>query len=430
MRDPKAPLNQIAVSAYAAETAVNTEQTLDLSLLAQQSDIIQPEFRRESNADEMTGKEEPDTIYDMGKTVAGALTFPKAQPQHFAFLCAYGLGAISSAAAGASGYQHTITPIDGDVDASRGLPCFTAAQRYGETIFKERFASMFVNSVTARFARDAWVEINAQIMGTGKTTVSITEESITEADDSTSLTLAANAVAGGAGAGNAAARLDSIHSIRVELTEDVWTDVAFSAVSDATPAVITITAPGVSGSDFTYKVLYAAAETAWMTFPARVSQTPLRVSETTLNIGGTWNGTTFAGGSEMGCEVNSIEWNLNNNGQIEFCFGTDGAYASRYYREGRTQTIALDHELRDYIVRNYIDQNSTFGVYILAQGDEYEAGHNYQVELIFPKVAVLSAPISANGKRLAEAGDLIVLEDDTYGSVIVKVKDLVENYAA
>jgi len=52
------------------------------------------------------------------------------------------------------------------------------------------------------------------------------------------------------------------------------------------------------------------------------------------------------------------------------------------------------------------------------------------VEIIFPKVALLSAPLSVDGKRVAEAGDMVPLEDDTYGSVIAKVKNLQETYAA
>ncbi len=426
MRSTRANFNQIAVSAYARETAINTFADLDLSLLAQLSDIITTEFIRENNADEMTGKEEADTIYSLGKTAALGLNFQKAQPQHFALLYAFALGSVTSAAAGSTGYEKTITPLSADLDVYRSLPSLTAAQRYGKTVFKERFASLFVDSVTAKFARDAWVEISAQLKGTGKSETSIIEESVTAAENATPLTLAANAVAGS----SAAERLDAVHAIRVELSAGVWTDVAFSAVSAAAPADITITAPGVGTGTRTYKVLYAPAELAWMTFPARVSQTPLRVSKVTLVVGGTWNGTDLGGGRTLACEVNSIEHTLNNNGQIEFCIGTDGAYASRYFREGRTQTLSLDRELRDYIIRNYIDQNETFAASILAEGAEYEFGHNYQVMMIFPKLGVLSAPISVNGKRLAERGDLAVLEDDTYGSVIVKVKDLEQYYAA
>lgn len=425
-RSIRANHNIVAVSAYNQETAINTEQTLDLSLLAEVGNIIALEPRRETNADELTGKEEADTIYSLGNTSKLSLNFPKAQPQHFAFLFAYGLGTVASAAAG-TGYAKTITPIDGDLDTeSRSLPSFTAAQRLGKTVGKERFASMFVNGITATFSRDDWVKVSGDIIGTGKHETSITEESITAAENATSLTLAANAVAGS----TAQERLDAIHQIRCETSTGIWEEVEFSAVSSATPAEITITAPGVTTDNKTYKVLYAPAEVAWMTMPSRVSETPLRVSEMTFMAGGKWDGSDFQGGRELASEVNSITYNLSNNGKCSFGLGGGGTYANRYWRDGRTQTITLDREFRDYIMRNYMDQNETFGVSILAEGAEFDTGHNYGVQIILPKVGLLKAPLSASGKKLAEKGELQVLQDDTYGSAIVIVKNLAQYYAA
>ena len=64
------------------------------------------------------------------------------------------------------------------------------------------------------------------------------------------------------------------------------------------------------------------------------------------------------------------------------------------------------------------------------KGDEFDTGHKYTVELVFPQLGVLSAPLSTTNKRVAEAGDLQVLEHATYGSVIARVKNLVATYAA
>lgn len=424
MRSIRAKHNMIAVSAGTAETAINTEQTLDLSLLAAIDNIITLSPRRETNADEATGKEEPDTVYDMGKTSALQLMFAKAQPQHFAFLYAYALGEVATTAAG-DGYLHTITPIDGDLEVERSQPSFTAAQRMGKTIARERFASMFINSLSALFSKDSFCQVSGEAVGTGKYDSSITEESITAAENVTELTLAANGVSGA----DAAGRLDAVHQIKVELSSGVWTEVEFSAVSAATPAVITISAPGVGTDDRTFKVLYAPADEGWMTFPSRVVETPLRVSELVFTLGGTWNGSSFAGGKDIGAEINSIEHKFANNGAVEFTPGAGGSYASRYFRDGREQTLVLDREFRDYIIRNHMDENDTFGARILAEGAEFDTGHNYGVDIIFPKLGVLEAPISVNGKRLGEKGDMIVLEDDTYGSVIVKVKNLQTGYA-
>ena len=414
-----------AVSANLRETAINTEKTLDTTVLCALGDIINLERRRESNANEATGKEEPDTLYDLGTLANGSFNFEKAQPQHIAFLAAYGLGSCASAAAG-SGYQHTITPIAGDLDGSRSLPSFTAAQRLGNNVLRRLFASMFVDSLTATFARDSWVKIAGSLKGTGKYTNNVTEETVSAAGNATSLTLAALAVQGA----DAPTRLQNVQRIRVNLTGSVWTEVAYSAVSGATPAVITITSAGGGAGPFNYKILYIPAEAGWMTFPARINETPLRISQMTLNVGGVWTGSAFSGGRALQAEMKQVEWSLQNNLQVQFVPGAGGTYASRAIRDGRAQKLKLDREFREYILQQHMDDNDTMGVYILVEGAIYDTPHKYQAEFIFPKVGVLNAPVSVDGKRLAEAGDLQILEDDTYGSVIVKVKNLQATYAA
>lgn len=424
MRSYRAQHNLFAVSANNAETAINTVQTLDTTMLVAMGDICNLEPRRESNEDEANGYEEADTIYDLGATAGMTMNFERAQPQHFAFLMAYALGSVSTAAAG-SGYAHTITPIANDLDASRSVPSFTGAQRLGATVLKRRFGSMFVDSLTATFARDNWCKISGAIKATGLVADNITEETIAALDNATSLTLAANGVQGS----DAATRLDNVHSIKVNLSGDVWTDVTYTVVSAATPAVITIADPGGAGDSKNYKVLYIPTEAAWATFPARVTETPLRVSDMSLTVGGNWNGSAFSGGHAMNTELESIEWSFQNNLQVEFVPGGAGSYADRCFRDGRMQTLRLTRELRDYILQNYIDSNETFGIEILAEGAEYDSPHMYTVHLVFPKCAVISSPISVNGKRLAEAGDLRVLEDATYGSVWAQVKNLQATYA-
>lgn len=418
--------NLIAVSANNKETAINTEQALDTAMLCALGDMINLMPRREHNGDEATGYEEPDSIYDLGALTEAVFNFEKAQPQHFAFLLAYALGSVSTAAAG-SGYKHTITPIDGDLDAARSVPSFTAAQRYGKTVMKRRFASCFVDAITATFSRDSWCRISGNIKGTGKKTESIIKETVAAAGNATQLTLAANAVAGT----TAAARLANVHSIKVELSPGVWTNVVFTAVSDATPAVITIVDPGGEASpEVDYKILYAPEESDWMTFPARVDETPLRVAGVTLNVGGKWSGSAFAGGRSLSAEVKQIEWSFNNNLEVQFVPGGSDTYASRAIRTGRAQKITLDREFREFIMQQHIADNDTFGLYIKAEGALYDETYKYQVEIVFPKVAVIAAPLSVDNKRLAEVGDLQVLEDATYGSVVVMVQNLQDAYAA
>ena len=423
MRNYRSATNLLAVSAAAKETAINTEQTMGLSLLADTGDVLVLDKRRDNNAKEMTGKEEPDTVYDLGQTSSGKLTFNKAQPQHFAFLSAYALGSLATGPAG-TGYQHVITPIPWDLDENRSLPSFTAAQRFGQTVLKRRFASMFVDSMAATFSKDDWCKLTASLKGTGKYTDNVVEEVISAAGNATTLTLAANGVEGA----TAAVRLDNVQRIRVELAPGVWTEVAYSVVSATTPAAVTITSPGGTVTPVNYRVLYIPVESGWMAFPSRIAETPLRVAQMTLKMGGAWSGTAFTGGKTLAGSVKSVEWTVNNGLAIEFVPGSGGAYASKCFRPARTQTLKLNKEFRDYILEQHILANDTFGFYILAEGALYDATNKYQVEIIFPKVAVLTAPQSIDGQVLAQAGDLQVLQDDTYGSVIVRVQNLQATY--
>lgn len=424
-RNYMATNNAIAVSANLMETAINTEQTLDTTMLWNLASLIDIDPRRQNNDNEAHGKEEVDTIYDRGKLSIWPAAHDMAQPQNIAFLMAYAMGNVVTTAQG-DGYKHVITPIAGSLDAGRDNPSFTAAQRYGNQVGKRRFASMFVDSVTTNFSRDSFLKISGSVKGTGKYTDNVITETVSAAGNAASLTLAANAVHGS----DAATRLANVQRIRVLLTAGVYTEVAYSAVSSATPAVITITPAGGSATPVNYEILYIAAETGWMTFPSRVNETPLEIAQTVFNVGGTWSGSAFAGGRSLSYEIKSLEHTFNNNGEVQFVPGAGGTYGGRYQRGGRMQTIKLDREFREFILQQHMKDNDTFGIDILARGALYDATYYYQAEYIFPKVAVLKAPISVDGKRLAEAGDLQVLEDDTYGSAIVIVQNLQATYAA
>ena len=99
MRDSRANLNLMAVSLSARETAMNTPQTLSHSIMVDVGDYLNVDVRRENNAGEANGKEEPDLIYDNGATASGSINFNKLQPHQAGLILAYGLGSVSTAAA-------------------------------------------------------------------------------------------------------------------------------------------------------------------------------------------------------------------------------------------------------------------------------------------------------------------------------------------
>jgi hypothetical protein len=370
MKNYIARLNQYCISAQLKETALNTEQTLDTSIYADIGTVLDVTNRREDNMDELSGLEEADKVYDLGAIVEGVtLKFPKARAEDFGFGLAYGLGSCTPSAYG-TGFHNAILPL-ADLDH----PHFTAAGRFGKTIFKRRLASLFVDTLKATFAKDSWAALELGIRGTGKYTDSITKEVVNAAYNATSLTLDTNGVQGA----TAAERLDNVHRIRcVVPTTEEWKEVVYTAVSAATPAIITIVAPGVAATMVDYEILYAPTEAGWMTFPAMQAESPLRVTDLVLKLGGKWSGSEFLGGRTLGPEINSLEYNLNNQQLVEYRIGGTGQYANYGVRQGRIQTLKLDRELRDFILKQAIKDNEYFGASLVATGAEFETGKNYK----------------------------------------------------
>ena len=418
--------NLLAVSATRQETALNQEQEMDTTFLVDLNTVLNYRALKAANRDEITGKEEADRLYDLGGTVAGSLAFSRAQPQHFAFLLAYALGEVSTVPAGTSGYRHVIRPRLGEVDVSRSNPSFTAAMRFGRQVMKRRFASCFVDQVRVEFAKDGWAKITGMVKGTGKVAENTEVEEVTAAGDADSLTLAANGVEGS----SAAERLANVQAVKVlNPATQAWDEVNYTGVSGDTPAEITISPPGVSGSSTSFRIYYVPRESGWMNFPDRVEEPPLKVSRLTVNLGGRWNGSSFTGGYHLAAELRRVRWNFQNNLSPERTPG-GGDWANRAFRTGREQKLLFDRDFRDFLLGQSLKDNDYFGIYLQAVGPEFESGIPYQVEIIFPRVAVSAAPVRVAQRRLAEEVEFAVLEDDTYGSVIVQVQNRVSSYAA
>jgi len=418
--------NLLAVSASQQETAINQEQALDTTFLADLNTVLNYRALKSANREEITGKEEADRLYDLGGTVAGSLAFSRAQPQHFAFLLAYALGEVSTSTAGASGYRHVIKPRAGELDQARSNPSFTAAMRFGRQVMKRRFASCFVDQVRVEFAKDGWAKITGVVKGTGKVTDNTQVEEVTAPYNTASLTLAVNGVEGS----DAAERLANVQAVKVlNPATQAWDEVAYSTVSGDTPAVLTITPPGGGGEDTTYRVYYLPQESGWMAFPDRVEEPPLKVSQLIVNLGGRWNGSSFTGGHTLAAELRRLTWNFNNHLTPE-CTPGGGNYANRAFRTGREQKLKFDRDFRDFLMAQSLKDTDYFGIYLKAVGPDFETGVSYQAELVFPRVAVSAAPVRVAQRRLAEELEFAVLEDDTYGSVIAMVTNQVSGYAA
>jgi len=256
MRDNRATHNLLAVSATHREPGLNEEGILDLALLVEKGDFIKAPREGEANTDEATGKEEASYIYKKERKVEASLNFKRLQPQHLAFLAAYGLGQCVSTLVEAGVYLHTITPIQGDLDFYRSNPTFTAAQKLGDGVLKSLFASLMVDELTLKFDKGAWPSLTGKLAGTGKIERNLVTESVSGLGNVTSITLGQK-VEGA----DAAGRLAAVHQVCFNKTgETFWRPVTVSAASSAAHAVLTTTAPLGTADAGTYEVIYVPDE--------------------------------------------------------------------------------------------------------------------------------------------------------------------------
>lgn len=423
MRSSSAALSLFSLSANNAETDINTFQDIDTSLICGMDNILKLDAKRETDTDEANGVEEASKVYHRGNTSSVSLAFEKMMAQHGAMFLAYALGNCVSVAQGA-GYEHTITPRDGHFDYERDQLGFTGAQKLGGVV-KRRFASLFVDSVDITYSQDQFAKLSAGIKGTGKFETNVTQETVNAAGNSTSLILAANAAFGS----TAEERLDAIHQVTVELTSGVKTEVKVTAVSGATPAELTITDPGGDSTIVKYVVSYVPDEAAWCSLPPTVDESPLLVCGLNVVVGGTWNGAAFVGGRNVSSQITEVTYSLQNSLSIMSTPGGCINYSNKVSRPARKQMIKLNKEMRDYILQLQLENNETFGIELDLIGDDYATEETFQMKTVIPKLGVIDAPISVKDKKLAEAGDLLVLDGGVYPSTTHTVRNQISQYA-
>jgi len=411
-RGPLAKNSLIAASLLTKETALNTAATLSHSFPVALSSIPKLAHRREDDADEMTGFEEKTKLYNLGALMEMTMQADKMYPSVALLALAFGLGSVSTAAAG-SGYDHTITPTT-DMEP----PTFTMGYSEGkQPLGMIRFAGCAIDTIDIESEADGWAKLTAGIKGTGYNDTDYTIESKTGAANSTSIELT-NQILGDTP--------KNVHFLRSAMFSGKPT---YGNVYSALSNMAYFSALGSVNSTISFSVLYRKA-VAWNTFPARIAETPLRMSDCTFNFGGSWDGSAFNGGRQFTKELKNFKWTLNNNLEVKFVPGGTGNYAQLILRGGREQSLTVSRFLVDYLLKNGISQNETFGADIKFQGADYGSGNYYTVRLVFPKLGISDLTSELDGSKLSETATLQVLEHATYGSVIAHVKNLVATAAA
>jgi hypothetical protein len=369
----------------------------------------------EDNRDQITGVEGATEIFYGGHTAAGKLSQKRVKPDFLAWVLAHFFGASTSTSVGASAYRHTITPLQ-ELDH----PSFTLVQRRGNTILKERWAGNHIEGFTLELG-ESWAALSAEVKGWGKREVNYTREIVSAPADSTSITLSAHAVEGA----NEAERLESVFRVRArDAGSEVWALPGVTGVTGDTPAVISLENPvGTSSTPIDFQVDYIPQEPGWCTFPDSVDESPLKLVEARVVVDGYYNGTGLVGGEVISADALGFSIAGSNNLVIKQAPDGSGAlHAAQSLRGGRQVTIKLSEKLKTTIRQWQLDHAETerLAVALYLQGAEIDpGGARFGAELIFPCCGILAAPITAHDKFLVQEGDLVVLDDGTYGGVII-----------
>lgn len=353
------------------------------------------------DGDTVRGAELPGRVFASARSAAGTLSQKRARPDFIAFVLSYFFGSCESQVFG-EGYSHFITPA-ADLD----LPSFTLVQRRGRDIFTERLAGNYIDSFRLDL-KEGFAALSAEVVGTGAREVNYERETITAPGNTTALTLG-HAVAGA----SAAERLANVYRVRARLSgSQAWLTALASAVSDDIPAVVTLAAVGGNSDDAEFQVDYLPTAPDWCAPPPGVDESPLRLIDARVIVGGWWNGIGIVGGEELGPRLLSLSVSGRNNLELRR-FPGDGGPAAHARRGARELTIALSEELRDS-VRAYTADHpdlDALAVTVNLEGATLESGFTYNVGIHFPRCAVLTAPVAAESGRLATNADLIVLDD-------------------
>ncbi len=415
-------LGRIALYRGAEEAVNQPSNRAGASFPLDPGSWIQSSAEVETDAGSITGSEFPTRLFSAARGALGSLAQSRARPDFIAFVLAYFLGEVQTAAVGATAFEHVIGPAPG-----LELPSFTAVQRRGAGIFTERLSGNFIESFTIGLG-EGWVTASAEVIGTGARETDYEREVIEAPADSASITLASNKVAGA----TALERLGNLYRVRAkDAGSQAWTTLEVASVSDGEPAVITFVQPlGSSSSDVQFHLDYLVPAPDWAAFPAEAAESPLKLIDSRVIADAYFDGTTLLGGQTISSGIESISVSGKNNLELKR-FPGDSGPAALALRGAREITISLSEGLRNTVGRWRADnpETETLALALLLEGAQIdEGGERFGAELIFPRCGLVKSAIVSGGGRLSEEGDLVVMDDGVCGGAIIRCHNRVDGY--
>lgn len=179
-------------------------------------------------------------------------------------------------------------------------------------------------------------------------------------------------------------------------------------------------------------------ESSAISRPALVQESYLRYGDANFNLGGTLSGTVAAGtlavsgGTSFKTDLKSFAYSVENSANPIYEIGDNTGYVTRVERGDRWKhTLDAVLEMQDDTHKNSLMNGTVYALDIPLVGSTIAGGSgtlNYSVHLIFPKVVYKEAKKGVDGRVVKVDAKFQVLEDPTYGSVIIECINKVAGY--
>lgn len=170
--------------------------------------------------------------------------------------------------------------------------------------------------------------------------------------------------------------------------------------------------------------------------PTAVAESYLRYGDVEFQRGGALSGTVAGGDLAHGssptsfkANLQSFEWSIENQAETFYEMGDNTGYVSRVERgDSFIQSLKAVIEMQDDGHKTGLTAGTEYVMSIpivgsAITGSNTDGSLNYTVDIIFPKVVYREAKIGRDGNRVVINADWQILEDTTFGSVIVRVRN-------
>lgn len=390
---------------------------------------------RTDDRGEINNVEGPTATFEPSNSAEGTFTQSKARPHFINQMMLYGMGGDpTSTSVGTLGFRHDGAWLDTNL-----MPTFTTVQREGNRADFEQYVGCGVNTLTLSLS-DKWVSAEAAILATGLRNTQSQQIQFNALDNATSLTLTDLEATDFGVQGTTAERLTNLTDLwaRVAGVGDV-VQVTRSAVSEATPAIISNSTIGGAGATVVYNAtFYTDTSVAWATTVSGNAASPLRLVDAQVGVRGAWDGTSWTGATELDATTgDTVEFTLNNNllqRWIPNQSRTLNAQEIRRGDDGRQATISLTRRFADPIFKLLADNNTQdFSLRFIVQGGLMDTGdtERYGFEIVIPQARFTTAaePATEEGE-LAHQLNIEAMVDSTYNLFDFNGWDTVSSYMA